>query len=241
MALGELGRHDMGTAVKERMLNFWSGLVNGKESKISYTMYSIFKNLYDQGIFKSKWIEAIHNNLNDLGLSYLWYKTEFNRTWFKHTISRISRDIATQTWLAKTNESGLCSTYKLFKKELKIEPYLTKLDKIDALYLCKFRTGNHRLPITTGRYNSTNIQERICHLCDLNEIGDEQHYIFKCKHFITERVTYISQTGHNSQDKTRLEALFNTKNVQQMKNLAKFTKIIMDRVTNNPTLSHKKL
>ena len=41
--------------------------------------------------------------------------------------------------------------------------------------MCKFRAGNHRLPVNTGRYANTPMENRIC---ETNDIGDEFHYIF---------------------------------------------------------------
>lgn len=45
---------------------------------------------------------------------------------------------------------------------------------------CKFRTGNVKLPIETGRWLNIPKDNIICKLCDCNKIGDEFHYLFKC-------------------------------------------------------------
>ena len=47
--------------------------------------------------------------------------------------------------------------------------------------MCRFRTGNHRLLIITGRYNSTSRGKRLCTKCDENELGDEYHVLFVCR------------------------------------------------------------
>jgi hypothetical protein len=39
MVYGELGVYPFSVSVKVRMVNFWSKLVNGKESKLSNTLY----------------------------------------------------------------------------------------------------------------------------------------------------------------------------------------------------------
>ena len=43
MTLGELGRLDMSCTVKERMLNYWFRIMNGKEMKISTIVCNILK------------------------------------------------------------------------------------------------------------------------------------------------------------------------------------------------------
>ena len=49
----------------------------------------------------------------------------------------------------------------------------------DRITLCKFRTCNHRLPIEIGRWQNVDRSDRICHICQTTEIGDEFHYILQ--------------------------------------------------------------
>ena len=51
----------------------------------------------------------------------------------------------------------------------------------DGITLCKFRTCNHRLPIEIGRWQNVDRSDRICHICQTTEIGDEFHYILQCR------------------------------------------------------------
>ena len=62
----------------------------------------------------------------------------------------------------ENSPKGLC--YKLFKVNFEFEPYLDILTYKNRITFCKFRTGNHRLPIETGGWN----------LCTDAEIGDAQ-------------------------------------------------------------------
>ena len=101
-------------------------------------------------------------------------------------------DISIQNWHESINSSGHCYNYKIFKENLSCELYLTCLEQKDAINLCKFRTGNHRLPIVTGRHVGTPKEERLCTLCDITEVGDEFHYILKCKYFTAERKKYLN-------------------------------------------------
>jgi hypothetical protein len=49
----------------------------------------------------------------------------------------------------ENSSKGLC--YELFKENFEFEPYLDNLSYKNRITFCKFRTGNHRLPIETGR------------------------------------------------------------------------------------------
>jgi hypothetical protein len=46
------------------------------------------------------------------------------------------------------------------------------------------RTTNHKLPIEQGKWNNIGRSNRWCILCNKNEIGDEIHYILKCKYVV---------------------------------------------------------
>ena len=151
--------------IKQRMLNYWANLVNGKQSKFSFIVYSLLKDLYDQGEYQSKWLSCISDNLNGMGLGYLWNAQEFSTNWFKHTINQISKDTSVQNLRSDITESGHCQTYRTLKCNMELEPYLTLLDKKYAIPLCKFRAGNNKLPIVTGRHKNTPRNERFCLLC----------------------------------------------------------------------------
>ena len=54
--------------------------------------------------------------------------------------------------------------------------------------------SNHRLPIELGRYNEIVRKDRLCTLCQSNDIGDEYHYLFICPFVKSSRDKYIPKT-----------------------------------------------
>jgi hypothetical protein len=58
---------------------------------------------------------------------------------------------------------------------------------------CKFRTGNTKLPIPTGRWFTIARENRICKLCKCKDIGDEFHNVFRCTDICiqNDRVVYL--------------------------------------------------
>ena len=46
--------------------------------------------------------------------------------------------------------------------------------------LTKMRICSHTLPIETGRWKGIPRTERICLICDSEEVGSEEHYIARC-------------------------------------------------------------
>jgi len=85
-------------------------------------------------------------------------------------------DTATQTKLR---------TYKLFKKDFRLETYLT-LDLNKKIYtkIARFRCSSHSLRIETGRHEKPKvpIEDRICDKCPDNEVEDELRCLMICIH-----------------------------------------------------------
>lgn len=74
-------------------------------------------------------------------------------------------------------------TYRTYKIELKQEHYLTISNSRHRQILAKFRCGNLKLNIETGRYNKTPLQDRKCILCDSGAIEDEVHFLIDCNFY----------------------------------------------------------
>jgi hypothetical protein len=73
MLYGELGKYKIKSIISKRMINFWSRLVTGKQSKFSFRLYSLVKSMDDSVTdFSSKWISKIKETLNLCGFSFIW-------------------------------------------------------------------------------------------------------------------------------------------------------------------------
>jgi hypothetical protein len=77
-----------------------------------------------------------------------------------------------------STSKGLC--YRIIKTELTIEKYISILLYNYMFNFCKFRCGGHRLPVETGIWHNESRADRLCHLCDSADIGDECHYTMSC-------------------------------------------------------------
>ena len=101
--------------------------------------------------------------------------------------------------------------YFKYKKNFSFETYLDNIPRGTRIPLTKLRTSCHNLPIETGRYSKKKIErkDRICPLCRLNEVGDEEHYLRRCsndsllqtrRNFITQMKEKIPQMINFSPD-----------------------------------------
>ena len=77
-------------------------------------------------------------------------------------------------------------TYKLFKTDFKFETYLDVVkDNRYRHALIKLRTSSHSLEIERGRYNKSDVKERLCPYC--MRIDDEKHFTLNCDAIVHER------------------------------------------------------
>ena len=90
------------------------------------------------------------------------------------------------------NKSSKGINYNLYKKEHRLETYLTELPLSLAISTFLFRTANHKLPVETGKWNGTAYNERTCQLCNTGRLGDEMHYLFSCPALSTQRHYFLA-------------------------------------------------
>ena len=59
MIYGELGAYPMSVYIKLCMVNYWSKLINGKDSKLSLTLYKYMYIKNSHGQYQSSWFDNV--------------------------------------------------------------------------------------------------------------------------------------------------------------------------------------
>lgn len=190
-------------------------------------MFRFCKTLYDSNILKINWIENIKQIFDKCGYSNVWYDKNINVKWLKASLHQKLEDIEKQSWLSEINSKSCCTTYRIFKTEFGYENYLNLYECKQRITLCKFRCGNHRLPINKGRFEKVDRNLRLCPLCDSKEIGDEFHYLFSCNFFQQKRILYINKYYRVRPNTIKMYSLINSNNRDLVKKLIKFIEIIL--------------
>jgi len=93
---------------------------------------------------------------------------------------------------------------------------------------------NNYLPVEKGRWYRQDLINRKCRLCNLNEIGDEFHYLFKCHLFTDDRTTFISNRLCRNPNVYTYENIMNTKNKKILLALGKFFRKVLESVKHPP-------
>ena len=233
MINGELGLKEITEYVENRMLNFWCNVATGEENKISTVIYKWIKTLFDQNIFKSDWLNQIKASLDSMGYSHLLNDIHFvDKNHFKNSIKLRLKDIYDQKWAESVSNNSICLNYRAMTTKKQLKSYLTNLPSQYMFALCKFKCANHKLPIVTGRYAGLPVDERICTLCDIPDVGDEFHYLYKCTYFNELRIRCLKRRYYIRPNMEKTEQLFNVKN-KELLNLAKFIYQIVLKFKNN--------
>ena len=90
--------------------------------------------------------------------------------------------------------TGKLRTFRKIKKHFECEKYLNEISNFKYRQaVTKLRISAHKLTVETGRYNNVPYNDRLCRLCELNEVGDEHHFLMSCTNmkFIDLRTKFI--------------------------------------------------
>lgn len=235
MLYAEFGRHPIDITIKTRMIGFWNRLITGKQSKLSYKIYKYMLSIPN---FESNWIKKVKNILMQVGRYDLWLnQNNISSITLKNQVKQILLDQNTQNWHESMQNSSKGQTYSLLKSNIKLENYLLRLNRNEAISMLKFRTANHYFPVETGRWDGTDIRNRNCHLCNNNhEVADEFHYLLKCPFFTEERNKFLSNYYHTNPTFTKYKLLLLSNNLTTLKNTCQFIKVLLTKTNNNNNL-----
>ena len=232
MVYGELGAFPLDVFIKQRIVNYWSRILQAKENKYTNVLYRIMYVKFQNEDFRCPWLKFVKNIFDNCGLSNVWYfQGYFDSTWVSNNVKRILCDQFIQKWKSEVDSSPKSLCYRIFKENFEFENYLDILENKDRVLLCRYRTCNHRLPIETGRWTNIDRNERYCLLCNSNKIGDEYNYILECQTCMHERKKLLGDYYCNRVNTVKFKMLFQSKNCPLLKNTCKFIKYINTNVS----------
>ena len=111
-------------------------------------MYKLTRKMYEEDTYKSKWLLNIHNTLNKCGLSNVWIQgQQLSGKWIVENVKSKLKDICKQTLLENLNTGVKCLNYRIIKENTDCEKYLTTLNPVNRINLCKFRCANAKIPV----------------------------------------------------------------------------------------------
>ena len=217
MVYGETGRFELEYYAKKRLINFWASISCGNKNKLSYIVYQLCKQRYENDPqSSSEWFINVANLVHRYGIQGNIPNQE---AIIKEVVKRMHANLKREymeNWLVRINDSAKCSVlYIHIKTKLEWEFYLSNMPYKLRLALSRIRTCNHKLPIEAGRYGLRYAarEDRVCTKCDSGALGDEYHFILTCTNPILMelRAKYISPYYSINPKMRKLAELFNNR------------------------------
>ena len=174
--MSETGKHPIMIKVYTLIYKYWLR-INNTENKLLKEALKINIDDYKKG--KNTWFRII---------AYLQQLTDQKGTEFtKNCIDtfklsmKILFDVGWEADAFLKDRSKLDFYFSL-KKNFGFENYLDSLELGARIHVTKLRLSAHCLPVEILRYDKKypDREDRTCNICELNVLGDENHYLTKC-------------------------------------------------------------
>jgi len=226
---GELGRYPLYIYIINQLKNYYDRLENCNEDSLLHAAFIEQKTLSVQ--CSNSWLTLTKSMLEHYGLQHI-NKLKTRAVLNKETTKHIQRKYDTY-WNGKLNKSPKLDTYRKFKQNIQYEPYLDMIEnKQHQISLTRLRLSNHRLQIEQGRYakQRADREQRLCPICDLGEVEDEEHFLYRCTALSNDRDELLNEIIHAvPQIGTDIQSLLGNYTQQNIRTIAKYIHTAMNK------------
>ena len=196
-------------------------------------MYEVIHQYNSHGVYTSPWLSVIKNILDNSGHSFIWLSQILpENISIVHAVKKSLQDQYVQEWNTINNNSSKCVLYRTFKRNFVFENYLTTLSPYNRKVLWKFRTINHKhdkLPIEVGRYSGRPRFTRNRDKCNMEELGDEFHFLLQCPTLSDLRKTYLPIYCQNRPNIHKFESIMSSDAIPINIKLARYIRLAFKR------------
>ena len=221
---GELGRSPLNINRKIIMIRYWIKLLKSDDNFIPKNIYLMLKMGADNNktYNGANWAYQIKSILDSIGLTNIWIQ-QFDIIIPFNLIKQRILDIYKQSWYASVNNSNRLLMYSRYKHDFNFEKYLDFMsEKKYRNALSQFRLSSHDLEIERGRYANVDRDDRICILCNSNQIENEYHFLLTCPFYRDLRKTYLKRYYYQWPTLNKFDNLMSITNRTIVINLAKY-------------------
>ena len=216
LVYGELARYPLCINSQLRVIKYWLRVLEMDETRLPKIAYH--RELKEDRKTKS-WAVDVKTILDNTGFSNVWQQQNAGMVpGFLKSLKRRLMDIFIQDWRAKINTSVRCHTYRKFKADFVIEPYLENITITKFKYaFARLRLGANALKINTNFTHQ--LPDTLCPFCQEEE--NELHFLLHCKIYRDLREKYLTK---HMRDNRQYDLAFwlGTQNVYLMRDIAMF-------------------
>ena len=225
---GETGRFPLVLRQQLNQVKYWCRIMGMEQSNPVKCVYDEILKLHLCGF--NTWCSHVENTLTRYGLTEIWDAQSITTDKFIPEFKGIIYTNYMNEWRESINDSyanPILRTYKLFKNDFQMEPYLFQCKSLYRRSIAKFRTSSHILRVETGRHQKPklDINDRICMFCNTNEIDDELHLLTSCPFHVRERahlLTHLDVCQTNGSSNRLFLEIMQNKNPEFLDHLGQF-------------------
>ena len=195
---GEIGWTHSTIRRHKAMISLWNRYIGMDPNRLTKKLFE-----YDYNINNKNWTSEIHIILRNTGQEEMFLSK--SHCDIQDTEKKL-KDHYEETWKINLNNKTKLRTYTIFKESFHTEQYLKlNLSKCERSTLAQFRLGVLPLEIETGRYKRVHnnngstrrleVSERICKMCQDNEVEDEKHFLLECSKYSIERISLLTEAS----------------------------------------------
>ena len=131
---------------------------------------------------RETWAFKVRQLLFSYGFGYVWiYEEVGDINEFVKTLKQRLIDTSKLDCISNIMTLSKAMHYRCIMSMLQTARYIFYGIPIKfRIALTKFRCSVHKLHIETGRHRNINYEERLCILCNTNNIEDEFHFVIVC-------------------------------------------------------------
>ena len=161
------------------MCRFWNRIINMEDSRLTKIIFE-----WDYSKCKGNWCQEIKELFESVDENCFVNKSVCNL----ESVQFKLRDKWSENWKNSLISKPKLRTYVLFKEEYVTEDFVKYCySRSRRSLIAQLRCGVLPLHIETGRFRNLKPEERLCSLCNLQEVEDELHFICKCEALVEPR------------------------------------------------------
>jgi len=219
----EVGRFPLIIGRYLRIVKYFLKLYQTKQSNcILHTVINMQRSEIVQRNNTVNWSSKVRDILNHSGFGDVWlFPESINIDKFIPLLKIRLRDQYVAEWRTNIDSSTSLYMYKELKPTFERSSYLDLIEnKKHRRIIAKMRLSSHKLLIETGRHHNIDRNERICPLCNCNDIEDEYHFILICPQYLEERIKYIPEFYYKRPSMFKFIKLLNSSKKTTLRKLA---------------------
>ena len=208
---GELGRIPLIVQRYIRTVKYWLKILNIKQTRLTKVLYNVQFNALTNNHTIVNWVSKVRNLLCSYGFGEAWYNQGVgDANIFLVLFKQRAIDLYLHDCFLNLKNSNKALLYRNIKVNIK---------------LTQLRTRNHKLHVETGSWckpRSTPFDERLCFICDRDELEDEYYFVLCCPAYTALRLKYIKKYYYQYPSMYKFTKLLTIENKIVLRKLAAY-------------------